>query len=248
MNNEELDSDAVYSIQQLPETERPRERLMRCGPEALSAAELIAIVLGSGTKSSPVLQLSHLLIGRFGSLQGLAEATTQELCQVKGIGEAKAIQLRAVFNLGLRLSKQNVMPKFKIEHPIHAYNLIKDEMAGEKRELFMIIMQDAKGVVIHHCVISIGTLTETQVHPREVFYPAIRHKAVSLILVHNHPSGDLTPSKSDYELTRQLVEVGRMVGIPINDHIIISSQGYLSMRQQGMIFGRESLRKGDRND
>lgn len=226
----------MYSIQQLPETERPRERLMRYGPEALSAAELIALVLGSGTKSAPVLQLSHLLIGRFGSLQALAEATTQELCLVKGIGEAKAIQLRAAFNLGMRLSRQNVTPKYKIEHPIHAYNLVKDEMIGEKRELFVIIMQDAKGVVIHHCIVSIGTLTETPVHPREVFYPAIRHKAVTLILVHNHPSGDLTPSKNDHELTRKLIEVGRMVGIPINDHIIISAQGYLSMRQQGGIF------------
>ena len=226
----------LYSINELPVTERPRERLMRHGPEALSSAELIAIVLGSGTQSAPVLQLSHQLISRFGGLEKLGQATVSELCEVKGIGEAKAIQLRASFNLGLRLSKQCIGPKYKIEHPLHAYNLVKDELVNEKRELFMIVMQDAKGIVIDHTVISIGTLTETPVHPREVFYPAIRNKAVSIILIHNHPSGDLTPSKSDHELTRRLSSTGRMVGIPVNDHLIISHQGYLSMRQQTKIF------------
>lgn len=224
---------SCYSIQQMPETERPRERLMRHGPESLSAAELIAIVLGSGTKTAPVLQLAQLLVTRFGSLQHLAEATVQELCQVRGIGLAKAIQLKAVFNLGVRLSKQNLSAKYKIEHPVHAYHLVKDELIFEKRELFVIIMQDAKGFVVDRHIVAIGTLTETQVHPREVFYPAIRHKAVSIILAHNHPSGDLTPSKQDYELTRKLVAVGQVIGIPVNDHIIVSSDGYCSMRQQG---------------
>lgn len=230
------ESASCYSIQNLPEVERPRERLMRHGPEALSAAELIAIVLGSGTKSAPVLQLSQSLIARFGSLQHLAEATVQELCQVKGIGSAKAIQLRAAFSIGLRLGSQNVAVKYKIEHPIHAYHLVKDELSGEKRELFLIIMLDAKGCVISHYTVAIGTLTDAQVHPREVFYPAIRHKAVSIILAHNHPSGDLTPSKADYELTRALISVGKMIGIPVNDHIIVADRGYISMRQRGEVF------------
>lgn len=230
------DSQSCYSIQRLPEIERPRERLVRHGAEALTAAELIAIVLGSGTKAMPVLQLSQSLIARFGSLQQLAEATVQELCQVKGIGSAKAIQLRAVFNLGLRLGKQNIGVKYKVEHPVHAYNLVKDELTGEKRELFLIVMLDAKGCVISHYTVAIGTLTQAPVHPREVFYPAIRHKAVSIILVHNHPSGDLTPSKQDYELTRTLISAGKLVGIPVNDHIIVSDKGYISMRQRGEVF------------
>lgn len=225
-----------YSIQQMPESERPRERLTRFGAESLSAAELIAIVLGSGTKQTPVLQLAQLLLVKFGTLQQLAEATIQELCQVKGIGLAKAIQLRAVFNLGLRLSKQSISAKYKIEHPVHAFNLVKDELLSEKKELFAVIMQDAKGCSLGHHIVSMGTLTETPVHPREVFYPAIRHKAVSIILIHNHPSGDLTPSKQDCDLTRQLIGVGRMMGIPVNDHLIISEQGYLSLRQIGGIF------------
>lgn len=210
---------------------------MRHGAETLSAAELIAIVLGSGTKSSPVLQLSQQLVARFGSLQQLAEATVQELCQIKGIGIAKAIQLRAAFSLGLRLSRQNITAKYKIEHPLHAYHLVKDQLAGEKREHFIVIMMDVRGSVIAQDIISIGTLTEAPVHPREVFYPAIRHKAVSMILVHNHPSGDLTPSKQDYELTRKLVATGQMVGIPVTDHLIVGSSGYLSMRQRGEVFG-----------
>lgn len=225
-----------YSIQRLPEAERPRERLVQHGAESLSAAELIAIILGSGTKQTPVLQLAQLMLAKFGSLQQLADATIQELCQVKGIGIAKAIQLRAVFNLGLRLSKQSITPKYKIEHPAHAYHLVKDELISEKRELFVVIMQDAKGCSLGHHVVSIGTLTEAPVHPREVFYPAIRHKAVSIILVHNHPSGDLTPSKQDCDLTHKLIAVGHVVGIPVNDHIIISNQGYLSLRQRGGIF------------
>ncbi|HEV8052825.1 MAG TPA: DNA repair protein RadC [Parachlamydiaceae bacterium] len=235
--------DSSYSIQQMPPSERPRERLIRFGPESLTAAELIAIILGSGTKQTPVLQLAQLMIAKFGNLQQLADATIQELCQVKGIGHAKAIQLRAVFNLGLRLSKQNISAKYKIEHPAHAYNLVKDELLSEKRELFVVILQDAKGCSLGHHIVSIGTLTETPVHPREVFYPAIRHKAVSIILVHNHPSGDLTPSRQDCELTRQLIAVGHMVGIPVNDHIIISDQGYLSLRQRGGIFDAEPEKK-----
>lgn len=225
-----------YTIQHIPESERPRERLLKHGAESLSAAELIAIVLGSGTQAMPVLQLSQMVVAKFGTLQQLSEATIAELCQVKGIGQAKAIQLKAVFSLGMRMARQNIPAKFKIEHPVHAYNLVKDELVAEKREIFVVILQDAKGCSLGYHVVSIGTLTHTPVHPREVFYPAIRHNAASLILMHNHPSGDLTPSVQDIELTRKLIEVGRIVGIPVNDHLIISDRGYLSLRQQGGIF------------
>lgn len=230
------DLESSYSIQHMQESERPRERLQRFGSESLTVAELIAIVLGSGTKQMPVLKLAQMMLAKFGSLQQLADATIQELCQIKGIGMAKAIQLRAVFGLGLRLSKQNISAKYKIEHPSHAYNLVKDDLLTEQRELFVVILQDVKGCSLGYHIVSIGTLTNTPVHPREVFYPAIRNKAVSIILVHNHPSGDLTPSKQDYDLTRKLIAVGEMVGIPVNDHIIISEQGYLSLRQNSGIF------------
>lgn len=228
-----------YSVLSLPEAERPRERLMQRGAETLSAAELIAIILGSGTKTAPVLQLAQQIVAHFGCLNKLAEATVEELCQIKGIGRAKAVQLRAAFNLGLRVSRQSIAPKYKIEHPIHAYHLVKDNVISEKREFFIVILQDAKGYVINHLTVAIGTLTHAPAHPREVFYPAIRHKAASIILVHNHPSGDLTPSRQDHDLTIKLIEAGRLIGIPVNDHLIISEMGYFSFRQKTNLFDRD---------
>lgn len=233
MSSQKHNPREVYSIQQMPEEERPRERLQRYGSEALSTVELIALILGSGTKSSPVIQLAQEIIGRFGTLQKLSEATLAELCSIKGVGTAKAIQLKAAFAVGMRASKQSISPKYRIEHPIHAYNLIKDELERETRELFVIIMQDTKGYVIAHEVISIGSLSRTLVHPREVFYPAIRHKAYSIIAAHNHPSGDPTPSPEDFELTKTLVEAGNLIGIHLYDHIIIGRHSYISLRQKG---------------
>lgn len=223
-------------IQRLPEAERPRERLMIHGPDSLSTTELVAILLGSGTKSKPVLELAQEIVMFFGGLNRLAEATLEELCQIKGIGLAKAIQLKAATSLGLRLSKQTMLPGSRIEHPMQAYHLIKEQVQNEKRELFLAIFQDTKNCLICHEIIAIGTLSNSLVHPREVFYPAIRHKAASLILVHNHPSGDPTPSTQDYSVTETLIQAGRVIGIPINDHLIIGHQGYVSLRQKGINF------------
>ncbi len=225
-----------YSIQQLPPEERPRERLVRSGAESLSTVELIAIILGSGSKTKPVLQLAHEIVSRFNGLPQLVEASLTELLEIKGVGQAKAIQLKAALNLGLRASKLNIKAKYKIEHPSHAYHLLKEELEQEKREVFIAILLDTKGVVICHEVISIGTLSQTLVHPREVFYPAIRHKAASLVVAHNHPSGDPTPSTQDFEITKVLVEAGQLMSIPLHDHLIIGQQSYISLRQQGFPF------------
>ncbi|MFI0434666.1 MAG: DNA repair protein RadC [Parachlamydiaceae bacterium] len=225
-----------YSIQHLPQEERPRERLMRSGAHSLSHAELIALILGSGSKTQPILQLAHEIIARFGGLPQLADATLSELLEIKGIGKVKAIQLKAAIHLGMRASKQKMPEKYRIEHPLHAYYLLKDELEDEKRELFVVILQDVKGYVICHEVISIGTLCQTLVHPREVFYPAIRHKAASLIVAHNHPSGDPTPSPEDIALTKSLIEASILMHIPLHDHIIIGQQQYVSLRQQGISF------------
>lgn len=225
-----------YSIQNLPESERPRERLLRYGPEAMTTAELIAIILGSGMKGVPILHLAQEIVGKFGSIEKLSEATVEELCEVKGLGPAKALQLKAAFSLGIRLAKKAPLSKFRIEHPVHAYNLLKDEISKEKREFFVAILMDSKGCVICHHVIAIGTLSNALVHPREVFHPAIRHSAASIILAHNHPSGDPTPSTQDFEITHTLVAAARHIGIPINDHIIIGYEKYASMRQLGVDF------------
>lgn len=227
-----------YSIQHLPEEERPRERLIRFGAESLSTVELIAIILGSGSREKPILQLAHEIVARFGGLRQLAEATLSELLEIKGIGLAKAVQLQAAVNLGIRASRQVRAPKYRIEHPSHAYYLLKEELEHEKREHFVVILQDVKGYVICHELISIGSLSETLVHPREVFYPAIRHKAASLIVAHNHPSGDPTPSPQDFELTKVLVEASSIMNIPLHDHLIIGQQRYVSLRQEGFCFSR----------
>jgi DNA repair protein RadC len=231
--------DIPYSVLSLPEGERPRERLHRFGAEAVSTTELIAILLGSGTKGRPILQLAHEIVGHFGSLQGLSDATVAELCQIKGLGFAKAVQLKAAFNLGARLSKQVLSPKYRIENPVHAYHLVKDEFAHEKREFFVVLLLDTKGFVITQEVVSIGTLSETLIHPREVFYPAIRHKAASLILIHNHPSGDPTPSTEDYEITEILTKAGGLMSIPVHDHLIIGADGFVSLRQKGFNFAEK---------
>jgi len=216
-------------MRDLPTHERPREKLLRSQSESLSLIELIAIVLGSGSKEKPVLQLAQELVAFFGTLENLSEATVAELCQIKGIGPAKAIQLRAAFQLGVRLSRELVPERMQISHPLHAYQLVKHRLEKEKREHLLAILLDTKGFVITQHIVSIGTLTQSLVHPREVFHPAIRHQAASIILAHNHPSGDPALSKEDVRITEKLIEVGNLMGIPVRDHIIVGKGCYISL-------------------
>jgi len=225
-----------YSIFDLPTEERPRERLQRYGEQSLSSAELIAILLGSGTKSVPILQLAHSLISHFGSLQNLSMATIEELCEVKGMGMAKSLQLKAAFTLGIRSRIGQPPIKPKIEHPSHAYNLIKEKISLKGQEYFMALFLDARGQCISDEIIAIGTVSEVLVHPREIFHPAIRHRASGIILIHNHPSGDLTPSNEDLELTSDLIKTGDLIGIAVQDHLIVGESGYYSFRQHRILF------------
>ncbi|MCE5316925.1 MAG: DNA repair protein RadC [Parachlamydia sp.] len=212
--------------------DRPRERLLQMGAEALSSAELLAVILGNGTKSLPVMRLADELLSRFGSLMKLADATVAELCQVKGIGQVKAIQLKAALTAGARAVRMPYRHKRRIATPFQAYQIIKEELVQETREIFLVILLDVKSRVITHEIVAIGTLTNSLVHPREVFYPAIRHKAASILLAHNHPSGDLTPSDADLRVTRLVIEAGCLLDIPVLDHLIVGASGYVSMRQE----------------
>ncbi len=202
----------------------------------MSSAELVAILLGSGTRSVPVLQLAHSLIAQFGTLQKMATASIKELCEVKGMGLAKSLQLKAAFTLGARARLGDCPPNPKIEHPSHAYNYIREKIAHKGQEYFVAIFLDARGQVITEETIAVGSVSEVTVHPREVFHPAIRHRASGIILAHNHPSGDISPSMADQELTRELIKGGELIGIAIQDHLIVSSTGYFSFRQQGLVF------------
>lgn len=226
----------VLRIDEIPECDRPRERLRQHGPEAISTAELIAVILGSGIKGMSVYQLSHEIIRQFGSLEKLAQATLAELCQIRGLGPAKAIQLLAAIHLGTRLARHRTGHRPRIASPEQVFELMHDELANEKRELFIVVLLDTKSQLISHEIVSIGTLARTLVHPREVFYPAIRHKAAAMVLVHNHPSGDPTPSQDDLSVTRELIAAGRLMGIPVNDHVIIGHHAFVSLRERGLRF------------
>ncbi|MBS0647789.1 MAG: DNA repair protein RadC [Verrucomicrobia bacterium] len=222
------------NLRNLPAHERPRERLLHVGPEALSLAELLAILLTTGTKDKSVLELAHEIVARFGSLANLLGASIEELMEVKGIGKAKAIQLKAAFGIALKTSQKTFTASWPIEAQ-EAYELVRHDLAHQKQEMLMVILKDVKGRLITLEKVSIGTLSDVLVHPREIFFPAVRHKASSLILAHNHPSGDPTPSAADLELTRHLIRSSRIMGIHLDDHLIIGASSFISLRASGFL-------------
>jgi len=220
----------------LPSHARPRERLLEAGEEALSIVELLAIILGTGTQGKSVLQLSQELLETFGSLPALLEASVEELKTVKGIGPAKALQLKAAFAIALRFHKiYGDQKKAALSTSQDAYFLLKDKLEHLKQEALVVLLRDAKGQLISLNQVALGTLSQVLIHPREVFFPAIRQKAHSMIIAHNHPSGDPTPSQADLEMTRRLLSSGQIIGIPIDDHLIIGKGNYVSLKEKGFI-------------
>lgn len=224
-------------MKNMPEHERPRERLAAQGPEALLDAELLAILLGSGIKGKSVLQLSQEILMQASSLEVLAGSSLEELQTIQGVGPAKALQLVALFALARRIAKA---PIERLSEPItdaaQAYNLVKTQLEQQTRELFVVVLQDVRKRLICTELVAIGSLSQVIVHPREVFYPAIRHKASSLIVAHNHPSGDPTPSPEDKHLTQTLIKTGKMLGIPLVDHLIIGHGRFVSLCNSGVHF------------
>ncbi len=224
-----------YPIKEWPEGDRPREKLLEQGPESLSDAELIAIVLrtGDGTSGRTALDHARYLIRKFKNFRTLATVATNELCELKGIGPAKAAAVRAV----MEISRRYATEKFPRGKPFHCSKDVFDHfhqrLNDKKKECFFILLLDSKNRAIREVRVSEGTLTSSLVHPREVFTPAIKESAASLILVHNHPSGDSTPSQEDEEITRRLMEGGKLLGIGVLDHIIIGQGGYYSFADRG---------------
>ena len=218
-----------------PVSELPRERLMRDGIDALSLQELLAILLGTGTQGKPVLVLAQELLVDFGGMKGLLDASIEQLIKVKGVGKAKAILLKAAFGIALRASKEKLQPNPFVKTVQDAVEIAVPEIGFLKKEALLVILLDIKCRLIHQEIISIGTLSEVLVHPREVFQTAIRHGAYSLIVCHNHPSGDPSPSKADIRLTKQLLECAKIVGIALIDHLIIGNDSHISMRNSSYI-------------
>jgi len=223
-----------FTLHDLPKEERPRERLVKFGEQMLSVQELIQLILGRGIAGESVVMTAQKLLTQFGSIQKLSEASITELSAIRGIGLAKAAQIKAAFEIGRRLSIQ--IPSYKSKeliNPENVYKLIKSKIRDYNKEHFYLIVLNSRNWSVAE--VSIGTLNANLVHPREVFSEAIKNKAASVILVHNHPSGDTEPSEDDLIITKRLVEAGKIMGIDVLDHIIITKKGFYSFKEKGLI-------------
>lgn len=225
-----------FTVRDLPVSERPRERLLILGAEALSAQEVLALILGRGIRGESVMVSAQRLLSEFGNIKNLATASVEELNKIKGIGPAKAAQIKAAFELGKRLEICfDEEQKPEVKSPEAAIKSVKNQLKGKKKECFLSILLDTRNHLIRTQMISTGSLDSSIVHPREVFKEAISSSAASVIFVHNHPSGDPTPSEDDIKLTGRLVEAGEILGIEVLDHIIVCDKEYLSMKARKLL-------------
>lgn len=231
-----LKENRDYTIKDMPLNERPREKLYKYGAKSLSNAELIAVIIRTGSRSDTAIELAQRLISIDKRGIGfLSDASFEELISVKGIGKCKAAQIISAIELGKRIAAQGGEDKVKVTSPVDIVGLIMEEMRYLKKEHFRIAILDTKNHIIAIEEISIGNLNSSIVHPREVFSIAIRRTANSIILIHNHPSGDPTPSREDINITNRLIEAGNIIGIKVLDHIIVGDKKYLSFKERNII-------------
>ncbi len=225
-----------YPIRKWPEEERPREQLIARGPEALSEAQLLAIILRTGTSlSGSALDLARELLTEFGSLTGLGDASVAELCRHRGMGAAKAAQVKAALELGRRSLRDALGPRQGFSSSRDAAAYLSPSMNRLRQETFKALLLNIKNQLMREATIAQGGLTSSLVHPREVFLPAIREGAPLVIFAHNHPSGDPSPSRDDLLLSRRLSEAGKLLGVEVLDHIIIGGNSYYSFADDGRL-------------
>lgn len=230
---------AQLKIREMPQEERPREKLIGRGASALTDAELIAILLRTGVAGSNVVDVARELLERFGSLATLSRCTVNELAEIRGIGLAKAMHLVAAFDLGRRLARES-LSKQKIDSPEMVNELLGAELRALHKESLRVILLDTRYRLLRVEEVSLGSVNESIAHPRDVFRPALTFSAYAVIVVHNHPSGDASPSQADHTLTRRLAEAAEILQIKLLDHIIIGAPadgtpGYFSFKETGVL-------------
>ncbi len=214
--------------------DRPRERLDALGPEALCDSELLALLLRTGGRGADALAVASQLLRQHAGLLGLARASPRELSAVAGVGPAKQATLRAAFELGRRLAAGRLVPGTTLRGPADVFRHFHPTLRDAAHERFLVVLLDGRHRLMRYEMVSQGTLTASLVHPREVFRPALRDAAAALVLVHNHPSGDPTPSAEDREVTARLVRAGELLGVPVLDHVVVAERGYTSLRDHAL--------------
>jgi DNA repair protein RadC len=226
----------TYRITDLAESERPRERLARLGPQSLSNAELIAILLRVGVPGENAVQVGQRLLQTFGGLGGLHRATFEEVCAQHGIGEAKAAQIKAAIELGRRLTLESPEEQPVITSPADAARLVQYEMSALEQEELRVLLLDTRNRVQKISTVYRGSLNSSQVRVGEVFKEAIRSNAAAVIVVHNHPSGDPSPSPEDVAITRAIREAGELLDVKVLDHLVIGHGRFVSLKERGLGF------------
>lgn len=236
MSENETTPAYVPMIRDLPAEERPRERLMHAGARAVSSAELLAIILRTGVDGENVLRLAERLLAQMNGLPGLAQATVAEITQVKGIGPAKAVQIKAALEMGRRLMAAAPQERPRVTSPGDAANLLMSEMTFLEQEHLRVILLNTRNHVLRIVTVYIGSLNTSVVRSGELFRPAIKENAAAIIVAHNHPSGDPTPSPEDVRVTREMVKAGKLLSIDVLDHIVIGRQRFVSLKERGLGF------------
>ncbi|WP_033445779.1 RadC family protein [Ornithinibacillus scapharcae] len=222
-------------IKDVPKEDRPRERLLSLGASHLSNQELIAILLGSGTKDESVMALANRVLMHFEGLKLLKDATIEELTAIKGVGVAKGVLILSALEIGKRLSQYKPAERYVIRSPEDGADYLMEELRNLNQEHFVVIFLNTKNQIIHRQTIFIGSLNASIVHPREVYREAVKRSAASIIVAHNHPSGDPTPSQEDIHVTRRLAESGKMIGIELLDHLVIGDRKFVSLKEKGYL-------------
>jgi DNA repair protein RadC len=232
MNN----STSTYRIADMTESERPRERLARLGPSALSTPELLAILLRVGVPGESAIDVANRLLKTFGDITGLHRAPFDELCSQHGIGPAKASQLKAALELGNRLKQSQLNENNTIHSPDDAASLVQFEMSALEQEELRVMLLDTRNRVMDTVTVYRGSLNASQVRVGELFKAAIRRNAASIIIIHNHPSGDPTPSPDDIVVTRAIVQAGKLLDVAVLDHLVIGRDKHVSLKERGVEF------------